>query len=100
MRKWSLTLFAVLFLFGTIQASQMNQAISKESTQKVERQVLDEMSSKGKTTFWIILRDKADLSPAFNIKKDKDRGDFVYKTLNQLPIEVRQGFEHFLLPLV
>lgn len=96
MRKWSLTLFAVLFLFGTIQASQMNQAISKESTQKVERQVLDEMSSKGKTTFWIILRDKADLSPAFNIKKDKDRGDFVYKTLKSVADRSQAGLRAFL----
>jgi subtilisin family serine protease len=96
MRKLFLTLFAVLFLFGTIQAGQMNQAVSKKSTQKVERQVLDEMSSKGKTTFWVILRDKADLSPAFNIKKDKDRGDFVYKTLKSVADQSQAGLRAFL----
>jgi subtilisin family serine protease len=96
MRKLFLTLFAVLFLLATLQASQMTQTISKDSIQKVEQQVLDEMSSKGKTTFWVILRDKADLSPAFNIKKDKDRGDFVYKTLKSVADQSQASLRAFL----
>jgi subtilisin family serine protease len=104
MRKWSLTLCAVfIFLLGlygvqvqTADAGQINRSISKESTQKVEQQVLDEISANGKTTFWIVLHDKADLSPAFTIKKDKDRGDFVYKTLKSVADQSQAGLRAFL----
>jgi subtilisin family serine protease len=103
MRKWFFTTFVFLFLFGlvgvqihTTEASQISQAITKDSTQKVEQQVLDEISAKGKTTFWVILRDKADLSPAFNIRKDKDRGDFVYKTLKSVADQSQAGLRAFL----
>jgi subtilisin family serine protease len=103
MRKWFFTVFVFLFLFGfhgfqiqTIEASQNNLAMSKTSSQKVEQQVLDEISSKGKTTFWVILRDKADLSPAFNIKKDKDRGDFVYQSLRSVADNSQAGLRAFL----
>jgi subtilisin family serine protease len=103
MRKWFFAVFVFLFLFGfygvqiqTIEASQNNLAMSKASSQKIEKQVLDEISSKGKTTFWVILRDKADLSPAFNIRKDKDRGDFVYQTLRSVADQSQAGLRAFL----
>ena len=103
MRKYFSTLFVFLFLFGfygiqiqTSEAGQISQAITKDSTQKVERQVLDEISSNGKTTFWVILHDKADLSPAFNIRKDKDRGDFVYQTLKSVADQSQAGLRTYL----
>jgi subtilisin family serine protease len=103
MRKWFFTIFVFLFVLGfslfqiqTSEAGKINQAITKASTQKVEQQVLDEISTKGKTTFWVILHEKADLSPAFNIKKDKDRGDFVYKTLQAVADQSQAGIRAYL----
>src|SRR5262245_49074914 len=104
MRKRFLTLFVFfVFLFGvwgfqvqTTDAAQASRALPKQFNEKVEKQVLDEISSKGKTTFWVILKEKADLSPAFNIKRDKDRGDFVYKSLKSVADRSQAGLRAYL----
>ena len=90
MRKRFLTLFiSFVFLFGicgmlvqTMDAAQAAQrGFPKQLSEKVEAQVLEEISSKGKTNFWVILRDKADLKPAHGIRKDVERGLYVYQQL-------------------
>ncbi len=105
MRKRFLTLFVFfVFLFGvwgfqvqTTDATQAShQGLSKELSQKIEQQVLDEISSKGKTTFWVMLKEKAELSSAFNIKKDRERGDFVYQTLRSVADQSQAGLRAFL----
>jgi N-acetylneuraminic acid mutarotase len=104
MRKRFLTLFVFfVFLFGvwgfqiqTTDAVQAGRALPKEFTQKVDKQVLDELSSKGKATFWIILKDKADLSSAFTIKKDRERGEFVVQSLKSVADKSQAGLRAFL----
>jgi subtilisin family serine protease len=105
MRKRFLTLFVFfVFLFGfwgiQIQTADATQAghrgLGKELSQKVEQQVLDEISAKGRTTFWVILKDKADLSSAFNIKKDRERGEFVYRSLKTVADQSQAGLRAYL----
>ncbi|HEY7162532.1 MAG TPA: S8 family serine peptidase, partial [Acidobacteriota bacterium] len=105
MRKRFLTLFVFfVFLFGVwgfqIQTTDATQAdhrsLGMGLSQKVEQQVLDEISSKGKTTFWVILKDKADLASAFNIKKDRERGEFVVQTLKSVADRSQAGLRGYL----
>ncbi len=49
---------------------------------KVERRVLDQTAAKGAATFFVVLRDKADLSQAKQIRKHGERTAYVYKKLN------------------
>src|SRR6266545_7778858 len=50
-------------------------------TSTVDPSVMEEIANKGQATFWVILRDKADLSPAFGARDWKARGSFVYEHL-------------------
>ncbi len=49
---------------------------------KVERKVLDQTAAKGAATFFVVLKDKADLSQAKQIRKHGERTAYVYKKLN------------------
>jgi len=51
---------------------------------KVERKVLDQMAAKGGATFFVVLKDKADLSQAKQIRKHGERTAYVYKKLNDV----------------
>jgi len=48
---------------------------------------MEEIANKGQATFWVILRDKADLSPAFGARDWKARGSFVYEHLTSAASE-------------
>lgn len=96
-------LTASAFLFGSgisIQASDATQAthraVPKELTEKVEAKVLGDMASKGKATFWVMLKDKADLQPAFSMKNDAARGTFVYEALKNLADRTQTGLRSLL----
>src|SRR6266545_3602221 len=54
------------------------------STSTVDPRVMEEIANKGQTTFWVILRDKADLSPAFGTRDWTARGGFVYEQLTSV----------------
>ena len=104
MRKRFLNLFvSFVFLFAiggmliqTIDAAQAAQrGFPKQLSEKVEAKVLEEISSKGKTNFWVILRDKADLKPAYG-KMDADRGKFVFEQLRSVADKSQAGLRAML----
>jgi subtilisin family serine protease len=47
----------------------------------IEQKVRDEIAANGQSTVWVVLREQADLAPAFQIKDWKRRGEFVYHQL-------------------
>jgi subtilisin family serine protease len=47
----------------------------------IESRVLDQIAQQGEATYWVILREKADLRPAFAMKNWEARGRFVYERL-------------------
>jgi len=48
---------------------------------KVEKKVLDELATRGETTFWVLVRDDVDLSAAEKTRDWKARGQLVYNGL-------------------
>src|SRR6266545_619637 len=48
---------------------------------KVERRVLDQTAARGAATFFVVLRDRADLAPATKLRKHADRTAAVYQRL-------------------
>ncbi len=48
---------------------------------KVEPLVLEEISARGQTDYFIWMTEKADLSPAYSLKTKLEKGRFVYETL-------------------
>jgi subtilisin family serine protease len=69
-------IIAALFLPWSTSA----QSAASEPAQ-VEPVVLQQIALQGQTTFWVILREKADLSPAFGMSNWEARGHFVYNRL-------------------
>jgi subtilisin family serine protease len=48
---------------------------------KVERKVLDQTAAKGAATFFVVLKDRADLAPATKLTRHRDRTAAVYRRL-------------------
>jgi subtilisin family serine protease len=51
---------------------------------KVEREVLDQLAARGAATFFVVLRDRADLRPAAKLGTHPERTAFVYQQLRDL----------------
>lgn len=70
-------------LSGTILALVATQtpafAEAPPESGKIERTVQADLSTDGKATFWVRLKDKADLSSARNAKSKADKGRQVYR---------------------
>jgi subtilisin family serine protease len=66
---------------GTISRStqQLNSGGSTED--KIESQVLKGLTAENQTDFFIWMAEKADLSPAYQMKTKSEKGQFVFSTL-------------------
>jgi hypothetical protein len=58
---------------------------------EVEPFVLEQITEQGETTFWVLLREQADLSPAFQIKDWEARGQFVIEQLREVARDSQDG---------
>jgi len=71
-------------------------ALAGDSLDKVEAKVLDQLDQSGETTFWALLRDKADLSHASSIDNSDARGEFVYDELRAVADQSQAGLRDLL----
>ena len=74
----------VLLLIGCLVLLAANsglQAAAGDPMEKVEAKLLEEMASKGEATFFVVLKQKADLRPAHGIGNRTQRGVFVHQRL-------------------
>lgn len=71
-------------------------AASADPADKIQAKVLDQIASDGETTFWAILRDKADLEQATSIQNRTTRGQFVIDQLRQAANESQGGLRALL----
>lgn len=51
---------------------------------KVERRVLDQLAAKGAATFYVVLRERADLGRAEQVRRHGERTAYVYRQLNDV----------------
>ncbi|NLW72160.1 MAG: S8 family serine peptidase [Chloroflexi bacterium] len=87
MKKKILSLFVVLvFILASFSSLTTSNGFAKAEAQgpivTVEQAVIDEMDTKGSTSYWIQFKNTADLSPAHAMSWS-DRGWFVYETLRK-----------------
>jgi subtilisin family serine protease len=90
-------LFALLALSAAyVAASSLSgSAMAADPLAKVERKVLAQTRANAETTFWVLMKAKADLSPASTMSRD-DRGRFVYQRLNAVAEASQAGVRAFL----
>ena len=62
----------------------------------VEAKVLDQIAERGSTTFWVVLKDKADLRAAPAIENRTSRGEFVYGELRKTANRSQAGLRALL----
>src|SRR5215218_2822175 len=63
--------------------SVFGQTAADGSAGRVDAKVLDQIAARGSTTFWVVLKDKADLRSAASIENRRSRGEFVYGELRK-----------------
>ncbi|MGH8837320.1 MAG: carboxypeptidase regulatory-like domain-containing protein [Actinomycetes bacterium] len=90
---------ATLLAIATVAASVTalsTAALADDAMDKVEAMVLDQIEQSGETTFWAVLKEKADLSRAPTIQNSDERGEFVYDELTTVADESQSGLNSLL----
>ena len=84
--RFSNLLIMLALVVGTLAAPAAAQAPSEPAFldgnfDKVEALVLDEIAAEGQTEFFVWMVEKADLSPADQLRTKQEKGQFVFNTL-------------------
>lgn len=89
-------IFAIfsLLLLIPISVSASQAMITNDP---IDSKVLQQIKNEGKTTFWVIMREQADLSPAYHIKDWNKRGQFVYKQLQKTASQSQASLHSMML---
>jgi hypothetical protein len=75
-----------LLALGTVAdqgASSFVRAAAEPPRSKIEAGLLESVTAKGSATYWVVLREKADLTPAYGMR-DLERGTYVYEELQRV----------------
>jgi subtilisin family serine protease len=94
-RLWTavilLTMAAASLALVSLSAAALERS-ADETSAPIEPQVLADLKTgKGTATFWINLREKADLSAAAGIADRSAQGDFVYERLTETAASSQKG---------
>jgi subtilisin family serine protease len=90
---------AVLLLVVGMAASGIAigpRAAAVDLLDKVEKKVLEQVAGGGETTFWALLRSKADLGQAKGIQDRTARGEYVIEQLGRTASESQSGLRTLL----
>lgn len=66
---------------GLVLAATLAGGANAGQPATIEQKVREDIAAQGRANFWIVLREQADLTPAFRMKDWKARGEFVYNQL-------------------
>jgi subtilisin family serine protease len=86
--------YMMVFLMLFPGAAAANEPASQPAV--VDAKVLEEIAAQGETTFWVVLREQADLSPAYSIPNWEARGRFVYNRLRAVANQTQGGIRSHL----
>jgi PKD repeat protein len=67
-----------------------------EAAAKIESQVLQEIAATGQTDFFVWMAEKADLSPAYQLKTKAEKGQFVFDTLVETAERTQKDLRRYL----
>ncbi|WP_185992787.1 S8 family serine peptidase [Streptomyces sp. 130] len=82
-RAWGLLLAAGLAAAGLPAATTAQAAPASDTAASVERALTDDLADGGSSTFWVYLRDEADLKGAAEIKDRSRQGREVHSRLRE-----------------
>lgn len=91
---WTRIAFALALLLPSPSQAFANRPVAPLA--RVDPLVSEQIASQGKSTFWAILRKKANLSPAFRIADWDSRGRFVYNRLQAVANSSQAGLRSLL----
>ena len=92
-----LALAATMLIVGLAGATSVfGQTAADGGPGLVDGKVLDQLAVRGSTTFWVVLRDKADLRAAPAIENRAARGEFVYDELRKTADRSQAGLRALL----
>src|SRR5262245_23344739 len=80
MRRIGLALLASALVAATAAAASTGRSSPGTARASVEAKVVRQIAAHGQTTFWVVLRDQADLRPA-RAMRPSPRGRYVYESL-------------------
>jgi subtilisin family serine protease len=87
---------AVALVTGLLIATAQSASTAPRSLGKVDAKVVHQMRTQGSASFWILLRQKADLSRAPSIKNWTARGTFVVRQLKSVADSSQRGLRAYL----
>jgi subtilisin family serine protease len=77
----------LLLVLGTLaafeSASSLAGAAARGPREKIASELWEQVAAGGETAFWVLLHEKAELAPAYNMAND-ERGMFVYRELTRV----------------
>ncbi len=77
-------------------ASVASASSPEEALAKIEPLVLEELEAKGQTEFFVWMVEKADLSPAYQLKTKLEKGRFVFNTLVETAERTQKDLRRYL----
>jgi subtilisin family serine protease len=87
---------AVALVTGLLIATAQTASTAPRSLGKVDAKVVSQMRTQGSASFWVLLRQKADLSAAPSIKKWGARGAFVVRQLKSVASSTQRSLRAYL----
>jgi len=67
-----------------------------EQGARIEPRVLEAIGASGEATFWVLLHERANLAPAYQLRNDEARGTFVYRKLREVASQSQAGLRSLL----
>ncbi|HPQ40683.1 MAG TPA: hypothetical protein PLV45_09950, partial [bacterium] len=81
---WSIVMAFIVPVAGAASPDFWGGPAALDSLKKVEPLVLSNMENEGRSDFFIVLSEQADLSGAAKIFKKVDKGRYVFRELNRV----------------
>ena len=95
-RIFSIFLLAGMLLGFAQPVGVQASTIDAQAVEKIEKLVLDEISTEGTTAFFVWMTEKADLSPADQLQTKAEKGQFVFDTLVATANRTQKNLRSFL----
>src|SRR4029077_1176654 len=89
------TAFAAGLLVAALAAGTSALGSSTPNKASVDAKVAEQIAAHGRTTFWVVLRQQANLTPA-NSMRPAPRGRYVYDTLTATADRTQQSLKQYL----
>ena len=90
--RWTTLLMLAAFVLPLLAAANT----SAKPLARIDAKVLQQAAAQNEATFWVMLRDKADLETAKRAKGWKERGDAVVNELKATAEKSQKGLKHLL----